>query len=226
VCDLRLWYNFHFQQFCILLIQESAHALMHMLAGHALSGELSVEIYINGYPKGINYHQSVAFIGKNDAIIESLTVFQALFFEATCATDLTVERRIAQNIKEQQRRVVSVLNLLQMNSMANRRVREFKQPFQRRRIQLAMALVTNPSLLFLDNFFEGLSGSDALLLTIQLNQLADEGRTVVCHLNDPREEMLALFNTILLLHNGQSAFFGSLDSFKTFSCRHGYVDKP
>ena len=78
----------------------------------------------------------------------------------------------------------------------------------------------NPSLIFLDRFVSDLSGSEALLLTIQLRKLASEGRTVVCNLVDPRQEVLELFDTMLLLTGGRPAFFGNLDSFHRFANRH------
>lgn len=48
---------------------------MRMLAGHVLPGDLSVEMAINGFPVGSNYHRFVVFIGQNDVLLESLTVY-------------------------------------------------------------------------------------------------------------------------------------------------------
>jgi len=194
---------------------------MRMLAGHVLPGDLSVEMAINGFPIGNNYHRFVSYVDEDDVFVESLSVFQAVLFEAASAIDVKgvdVKQDLALRVR-------SILNMLELDGIADTRLRSVRKAGQRRRVQLAIALSTNPSLIFLDHFVSGLSGSEALVLTIQLRKLASEGRTIVCNLVDPRAEVLELFDTILVLTGGRSAYFGNLDSFHSFANRHEYVEQ-
>eukprot|EP00750_Incisomonas_marina_P005157 INCI1372.3.p1 GENE.INCI1372.3~~INCI1372.3.p1 ORF type:complete len:1140 (-),score=150.09 INCI1372.3:204-3623(-) len=196
--------------------EASARVLMRMLAGHVLPGDLSVEMAINGFPVGSNYHRFVVFIGQNDVLLESLTVYQAVLFEAAASIDLEgidVKQDLALRVR-------SILKLLEMEAVADQRLRDLTEPGQTRRVQLAVALAANPSLIFFDRFIHGLSGSEALVLTIQLRKLASEGRTIVCNVVDPREEVLELFDTVLVLTGGRPAYFGNLDDFHSFANRH------
>lgn len=225
-----------------------------MLAGHALPGDLSVEIAINGFPIGNNYHRFVAYIGEDDTQLECLTVYQFVLFETVSAVDVVTKdlKQVHQLVlccplviasindteciiskiftnhcyvcytfqQDIVSRVHSVLNLLQLDSFADCRLRNIHDKGRRRQVQLAVALAVNPSLIFLDNFITGLKGSDALILTIQLRKLASEGRTIVCNLVDPRQEVLELFDTMLVLTSGRCAYFGNLDNFHSFANRH------
>ena len=192
---------------------------MRMLAGHVLPGDLSVEMAINGFPIGSNYHRFVVYTRRDDALVDSLTVYQAVLFEAALSVDV---ESVAED-HDLSLRVRSILKLLEMDAIADQRLRKITEPGQVREVQLALALAANPSLMFFDQFLSGLSGSEALVLTIQLRKLASEGRTVVCNLVDPRAEVLELFDTVLVLTGGRSAYFGNLDNFHSFANRHECV---
>ncbi len=82
---------------------------------------------------------------------------------------------------------------------------------EKRRTSLAVQLLANPSVLFLDEVTTGLDASTALQLIATLKQLARQGRTVIITLHQPRSQMWDLFDNILLLSEGSLMYSGAKD---------------
>ena len=76
-----------------------------------------------------------------------------------------------------------------------------------------MELVTDPQILFLDEPTSGLDAFTALNVVNQCKQLArEEGKSILMTIHQPRTDILALFDKILLLcQGGRVSFYGSLD---------------
>ena len=83
---------------------------------------------------------------------------------------------------------------------------------ERRRLSIAIQLLTYPSVLFLDEPTSGLDSFTANKLMNTLVNLAhSQKRTIVCTVHQPRTEILKLFDKCLLLSKGFVVYFG--DSF-------------
>lgn len=71
---------------------------------------------------------------------------------------------------------------------------------ERKRVCVAMELLTHPRLLFLDEPTSGLDSVTALSLTRSLKQLAESGEcTVVCTIHQPQTKIYQLFDDLMLL---------------------------
>lgn len=76
---------------------------------------------------------------------------------------------------------------------------------ERRRVSIAQALLKAPSVLFLDEPTSGLDSYNAYLVAETLSRLAKEtGTTVVMTIHQPRSNIFALFDCMLLLTGGRS----------------------
>ena len=81
---------------------------------------------------------------------------------------------------------------------------------EKRRLSIAIQVLTNPGVLLLDEPTSGLDAFTASNIVQALRKLADEGRTVVMVIHQPRWSfMQACTNVLLLGRDGQQAFFGS-----------------
>lgn len=88
---------------------------------------------------------------------------------------------------------------------------------QRRRVNIAMELVTDPPVLLLDEPTSGLSARDAAEVMELLRTLSDMGRTVVVTIHQPSFAMFAQLDLIAVVELGQLAYFGpSVDAFAFF----------
>jgi len=86
---------------------------------------------------------------------------------------------------------------------------------QRKRVNLAMELLTDPLVLFLDEPTSGLSSEDALLVVEALRRLADSGKTIVVTIHQPGLDVYRLFDQLILIAKdrnspepGQLVYYG------------------
>lgn len=70
---------------------------------------------------------------------------------------------------------------------------------QRKRVNLALELLTDPLVMFLDEPMSGLSSEEALSVLRLLRELADSGKTVVLTLHQPSLETFRLLDNLALL---------------------------
>ena len=79
---------------------------------------------------------------------------------------------------------------------------------ERKRTSIGVELITDPSLLFLDEPTSGLDAFTAFNLTKTLVRVARAGRTVVATIHQPRANIFALFDKLLILSAGKTVYFG------------------
>jgi ABC-type multidrug transport system ATPase subunit len=94
---------------------------------------------------------------------------------------------------------------------------------QRKRVNIAIELLTEPPMLFLDEPTSGLDATSALEVMRVLRLLADSGKTVVLTIHQPRREAFELLDHVLLLAvGGYLAYFGPAGDGSVSYCRaHG-----
>ena len=106
------------------------------------------------------------------------------------------------------RRVDEVLDLVDLGSSANRRVREFSLGM-RQRLGLAAALLGDPRVLLLDEPANGLDPAGIAWLRGLLRGLADEGRTVVVA-SHVLSEVAQTADHVVIVNAGELRFSGPL----------------
>src|SRR5207237_588606 len=70
---------------------------------------------------------------------------------------------------------------------------------QRKRVNLAMELLTDPLILFLDEPTSGLSSEDALMVMQLLRKLADDGKTILISIHQPSLEVFRLMDNLVVV---------------------------
>jgi ATP-binding cassette subfamily G (WHITE) protein 2 len=89
---------------------------------------------------------------------------------------------------------------------------------QKKRTSVAMELVTNPSILFVDEATSGMDTATAEDVIRILRDISRTGRTVICTIHQPSFEIFRMFDTLLFLHSGYVVYNGPLtDSTRYFS---------
>lgn len=74
---------------------------------------------------------------------------------------------------------------------------------QKRRLCVALQLLSMPSLIFLDEPTSGLDASSSLELLTHLHRVASSNRAVILTIHQPRLEIFHMFDKIMLLCQGQ-----------------------
>jgi ABC-type multidrug transport system ATPase subunit len=79
---------------------------------------------------------------------------------------------------------------------------------ERKRLNIATELVTDPSLIFLDEPTTGLDSFAAQSAVQMLLNLAKNSRTVIATIHQPRSSIFSLFDMLFLISEGRTMFFG------------------
>ncbi len=195
------------------------------MMGPAGAGKTTLLKALNGYSRpasgqvlfnGINLYrhydrfcQQLAYVPQDDIVHPQLTVREALYFSARLRTDLTddeIETRIDTLLRD--------LNLLdKKNTIIGSPENKVLSGGQRKRVNIAMELITDTPVLFLDEPTSGLSSYDAEGVIHLLKQLSQQGKTIIATIHQPSLHVFREFDNLIMLARdsggcGTLAFFG------------------
>lgn len=145
--------------------------------------------------------QRLGFVPQADLLHTNLTVRRALEFGA----DLRFSRDTTRS--ERRARVKEVIDDLGLTDRADLRIDKLSGG-QRKRVSVALELLTEPALLFLDEPTSGLDpGLDRQVMNL-LRRLADDGRTVIV-VTHSTANLDVCDDVVVLAPGGHLAHFGS-----------------
>jgi ABC-type multidrug transport system ATPase subunit len=174
--------------------------LLHVLNGTSAPSE--GEVLING----INIHSDdpgtkgiLGFVSQDDLLIEELTVYQNLYYNAK----LCFENYSEQQLVESVHRILSNLGLfeirnIQVGTPLNKKI----SGGQRKRLNIALELIREPAVLFLDEPTSGLSSRDSENILDLLKELTFKGKLVFVVIHQPSSDIFKMFDRLLILDNG------------------------
>jgi ABC transport system ATP-binding/permease protein len=144
--------------------------------------------------------QSVGYVPQEDIIHRELTVYSTLYYIAK----LRLPRDVSANEVEQ------IINeVLDVTGLSERRdvcVSDLSGG-QRKRVSIAVELITKPSVIFLDEPTSGLDPVAEDRIMKLFRRIAESGRTVV--LTTHAMENVRLFDKIVVLMRGKLVFYGT-----------------
>ncbi|GLT32733.1 hypothetical protein SLA2020_073780 [Shorea laevis] len=87
---------------------------------------------------------------------------------------------------------------------------------QRKRLTMAVELVANPSIIFMDEPTTGLDARAAAIVMRAVKNVVVTGRTIVCTIHQPSIDIFEAFDELILLKNGGSViYFGPVGQHST-----------
>lgn len=172
--------------------------LLNALNGYVVPSQ--GQVLLNGHDLSAWYREFAPFLGyvpQDDIIHRDLTVFEALYYSARLrlpldTSDLEIETRIQEVLKNLG--LEGIEDVL-IGSPEKRGI----SGGQRKRVNLAMELLTEPLVLFLDEPTSGLSSEDALVVMKVLRALANQGKTVLVTIHQPGLEIFRLLDNLVML---------------------------
>ncbi|KAF2195388.1 P-loop containing nucleoside triphosphate hydrolase protein [Zopfia rhizophila CBS 207.26] len=148
-----------------------------------------------------------AYVIQQDILLPTLTVRETL----TYAAQLRLPPSISQD--ERKQLVEEVIMELGLKEAADTRIGNHEHRGcsggEKRRTSIGVQLLSNPSLLWLDEPTTGLDSTSAFQIVKTLQNLARKGRTIITTIHQPRSEIWSLFDNIVLLTKGSPAYAGS-----------------
>ncbi|MFW6100857.1 MAG: ATP-binding cassette domain-containing protein [Bacteroidota bacterium] len=174
--------------------------LLNVMAG--LNRPSSGEIRING----INLHEEeeklkgvIGYIPQDDLLIEELTVFQNLYYNAK----LVFDDKSDDEIRDLVNKTLSNLGLgeikdLKVGSPLNKLI----SGGQRKRLNIALELIREPAILFVDEPTSGLSSRDSENVMDLLRELTLKGKLIFVVIHQPSSEIYKMFDNMIILDDG------------------------
>jgi len=159
-------------------------------------------IYINGYDINEDSEELkglIGFVPQDDMLIEELTVYQNLYFNARlCFGDYDEEQ-----LKDTVIKVLLDLDLyeirdLQVGDLMNKKV----SGGQRKRLNIGLELMREPVVLFIDEPTSGLSSFDSAKVMSLLRNQALMGKLVFAIIHQPSSDIIKMFDRLWLLDKG------------------------
>ena len=122
-------------------------------------------------------------------------------------------------IKIRRQRVVEIMEMFGLTSIRNSQIKKLSGG-QRKRLSIAMELISNPSLFILDEPDSGLDGVMARELMTQLRRAANTGTIVIVITHTP-DRVIDFFDDVIVLAKdssqvGRLAFYGSIPEAREF----------
>uniref|UniRef100_A0A8C6TIJ2 ATP-binding cassette, sub-family G (WHITE), member 2a n=1 Tax=Neogobius melanostomus TaxID=47308 RepID=A0A8C6TIJ2_9GOBI len=97
---------------------------------------------------------------------------------------------------------------------------------ERKRTNIGMELIIDPSVLFLDEPTTGLDASTACSVLLLLKRMANHGRTIILSIHQPRYSIYRLFDNLTLLVNGKQVYHGLAPDALDYFSDIGYTCEP
>lgn len=149
----------------------------------------------------------IGFVPQDDLLIDELTVFQNLYYNARlCFRDASKKELI--------RNCMRVLRDIDLAGTRNLTVGDPLNKFisggQRKRLNIALELIRQPSVLFADEPTSGLSSMDSEMVMLLLKEQTLKGRLVVVNIHQPSSDIFKLFDKLLIMDKGgYPVFYGN-----------------
>ncbi|TMW64527.1 hypothetical protein Poli38472_011407 [Pythium oligandrum] len=181
--------------------------LLDVLADRISSGSVDGTIELNGSHRQAKPFRAVtSYVAQEDSLLGSFTVVETLQMAAKLSLPRSVDNTM---IAE---RVAAVIDEMGLRSCEHTLIGDiFRKGLsggQKRRLSIAIELLSNPSILLLDEPTSGLDSSSTYNVMKFITNLCQEKKTVICTIHQPSSLVYEMFTTIMLLSGGKTVYCG------------------
>lgn len=184
--------------------------LLNVMSG--ITEPQSGEVTINGYniysdAEKVNLEGVIGFVPQDDLLIEELTVYQNLYYSAKMCLDNLPEKRLLEIVD-------NTLTELDLNDIRDLKVGNSLNKVisggQRKRLNIALELIREPTILFVDEPTSGLSSVDSEIVMTLLKEQTDRGKLIIVNIHQPGSDIYKMFDKIMIIDKGgYEIFYGN-----------------
>lgn len=141
----------------------------------------------------------IGLVPQDDLLIEDLTVYQNLYYSAKlCLNDLSNKE-----IEEVVSRTLDELDISDAKDLkVGSPMKKIISGGQRKRLNIALELIREPAVLFIDEPTSGLSSIEADCVMNLLKEQTDKGKLVIVNIHQPSSYLYKMFDQVLILDKG------------------------
>ncbi|MGK7394722.1 MAG: ATP-binding cassette domain-containing protein [Candidatus Cyclobacteriaceae bacterium M3_2C_046] len=148
----------------------------------------------------------IGYVSQDDLLIEELTVYENLYYNAKLCFAQLNEEALDKKVME----VLASLGLDQRKDIKVGSVLDKKiSGGQRKRLNIALELIREPSVLFVDEPTSGLSSRDSENVIDLLKELTLKGKLIFVVIHQPSSDIYKMFDKMIIMDvGGYPVFYG------------------
>ncbi|MEN8247434.1 MAG: ATP-binding cassette domain-containing protein [Bacteroidota bacterium] len=174
--------------------------LLNVLAGLESPSKGSIEI--NGIDINTNKDSIqgvIGYVSQDDLLIEELTVYENLYYNAKLCFDNLSEEELTKRVDD----VLTSLGLAQRKDLKVGSVLDkIISGGQRKRLNIALELIREPGVLFVDEPTSGLSSRDSENVIDLLKELSIKGKLIFVVIHQPSSDIYKMFDKMFIMDTG------------------------
>ncbi|KAF2603535.1 hypothetical protein F2Q70_00027003 [Brassica cretica] len=194
--------------------------LLNVLGGRINHQNMGGSVSYNDKPYSKHLKTRIGFVTQDDVLFPHLTVKETLTYTAL----LRLPKTLTKQQKEQ--RAINIIQELSLercqDTMIGGSFVRGVSGGERKRVCIGNEIMTNPSLLFLDEPTSSLDSTTALKIVQMLQSIAKAGKTIVTTIHQPSSRLFHRFDKLVVLSRGSLLYFGkaseAMSYFSSIGC--------
>jgi ABC-type multidrug transport system ATPase subunit len=165
----------------------------------------------------------IGYVPQEDLLIEELTVFENLY----CNARLCFSDKSKKEIVELVDSAIKDFDLVEARDLVvGSPLNKILSGGQRKRLNIALELIREPSILFVDEPTSGLSSSDSEKVMVLLKRQTLKGKLVIINIHQPSSDLYKLHDKLLIIDKGGYIIFNGnpMDAIVYFKQKANYVN--
>lgn len=146
----------------------------------------------------------IGYVPQDDLLIEELTVYQNLYYNAKLCFRNYTEEELSDVVNQ----TIIDFDLDEArNFKVGSPLNKYISGGQRKRLNIALELMRQPSVLFVDEPTSGLSSIDSEKVMLLLKRQTLKGKVVIVNIHQPSSDLFKLLDKILVMDQGGRIIF-------------------
>lgn len=203
-------------------------SFLDILARKKKRGTVTGNFWLNGEKVAdADFRSVIGFVDQDDTMLPTLTVHETILDSALLRLPKQMSRAAKEQKVEDVERQLGIYNIRHQIIGSEEGNGRGISGGEKRRVGIACELVTSPSILFLDEPTSGLDAYNAFNVVECLVTLVKTyNRTVVFTIHQPRSNIVALFDQLILLAQGRTVYSGPFKDCQNYFDSIGYSCPP